>query len=83
MGLRPPRHTLEDNVHSGQCYRLFSSRNLLRLITPSIRNFSGGRIRTEQFPSRQRPSSFSVDQAVEKARKQEAAMAKAIGRGVK
>jgi len=37
----------------------------------------------EQFPPRQRPSSFSVDQAVEKARKQEAAMAKAIGGGVK
>ena len=37
----------------------------------------------EQFPPRQRPSSFSVDQAVEKARQQEAAMAKAIGGGVK
>jgi len=37
----------------------------------------------DQFPPRQRPSSFSVDQAVEKARKQEAAMAKAIGGGVK
>jgi arylsulfatase A-like enzyme len=37
----------------------------------------------EQFPPRQRPSSFSIDQAVEKARKQEAAIGKAIGGGVK
>lgn len=37
----------------------------------------------EQFPPRQKPASFSVDQALEKARKQEAAMSKAIGGGVK
>jgi arylsulfatase len=37
----------------------------------------------EQFPPRQRPSSFSVDQALEKARQQEAEMAKVIGGGVK
>ncbi|HEY7406052.1 MAG TPA: arylsulfatase [Candidatus Angelobacter sp.] len=37
----------------------------------------------EQFPPRQKPSSFSVDQALEKARQQEAAMSKAIGGGVK
>jgi arylsulfatase len=33
----------------------------------------------EQFPPRQRPSSFSIDQAVEKARQQERALAKATG----
>ena len=37
----------------------------------------------EQFPPRQKPASFSVDQALEKARQQEQAMAKAIGGGVK
>lgn len=37
----------------------------------------------EQFPPRQRPASFSVDQALEKARQQEAEMARAIGGGVK
>jgi arylsulfatase len=37
----------------------------------------------EQFPPRQKPASFSVDQALEKARRQEAAMSRAIGGGVK
>ena len=37
----------------------------------------------EQFPPRQKPASFSIDQALEKARQQEKAMAKAIGGGVK
>jgi arylsulfatase A-like enzyme len=37
----------------------------------------------EQFPPRQRPASFSIDQALEKARQQEKAMAKAVGGGVK
>ena len=37
----------------------------------------------EQFPPRQAPASFSVDQALEKARHQEAAMARAMGGGVK
>jgi arylsulfatase A-like enzyme len=37
----------------------------------------------EQFPPRQSPASFSVGQALEKARHQEAAMAKAMGGGVK
>ena len=37
----------------------------------------------EQFPPRQRPASFSIDQALEKARQQEVAMAKAMGGGVK
>jgi len=33
----------------------------------------------QEFPPRQRPSSFSIDQAVEKARQQEKAMGKAAG----
>jgi arylsulfatase len=33
----------------------------------------------QEFPPRQRPASFSIDQAVEKARQQEKAMAKAAG----
>jgi arylsulfatase A-like enzyme len=37
----------------------------------------------EEFPPRQKPASFSVDQALEKARQQEKAMAKASGGGVK
>jgi len=37
----------------------------------------------DQFPPRQKPASFSVDQALEKARQQEAAMAKVMGGGVK
>jgi arylsulfatase len=37
----------------------------------------------EQFPPRQRPSSFSVDQAVEKARHQQEQMEVAMGGGVK
>ena len=37
----------------------------------------------EQFPPRQRPSSFSIDEALEKARQQEADLAKASGGGVK
>jgi len=37
----------------------------------------------EKFPPRQKPASFSIDQALEKARQQQADMAKAIGGGVK
>jgi arylsulfatase len=37
----------------------------------------------EQFPPRQKPASFSIDQAVEKARQQEQSMSKMIGGGVK
>jgi len=37
----------------------------------------------EQFPPRQKPASFSIDDALEKARRQQADMAKAIGGGVK
>jgi arylsulfatase len=37
----------------------------------------------EEFPPRQRPSSFSVDAALEKARQQEEAMATVSGGGVK
>jgi len=37
----------------------------------------------QQFPPRQKPASFSVDQALEKARQQEAQMSKSIGGGVK
>ena len=37
----------------------------------------------EQFPPRQKPASFSIDQALEKARQQEQQMAKAVGGGVK
>jgi arylsulfatase A-like enzyme len=37
----------------------------------------------EEFPPRQKPASFSIDQALEKARQQEKAMAKASGGGVK
>jgi arylsulfatase len=37
----------------------------------------------QEFPPRQRPASFSIDQALEKARQQEEQMAKAIGGGVK
>jgi len=36
-----------------------------------------------EFPPRQRPASFSIDQALEKARQQEAQLAKAVGGGVK
>jgi arylsulfatase len=37
----------------------------------------------EEFPPRQRPASFSIDQALEKARQQEAQLAEAVGGGVK
>ena len=37
----------------------------------------------EEFPPRQKPASFSIDQALEKARHQEKAMAKAAGGGAK
>ena len=37
----------------------------------------------ERFPPRQKPASFSIDDALEKARQQQADMAKAIGGGVK
>ncbi len=37
----------------------------------------------KEFPPRQKPSSFSIDEALDKARQQEAAMAKAVGGGVK
>jgi arylsulfatase A-like enzyme len=37
----------------------------------------------EQFPPRQRPSSFSIDQALDKARQNEEQMARSIGGGVK
>jgi len=37
----------------------------------------------QEFPPRQRPASFSIDHALEKARQQEEQMAKAIGGGVK
>jgi arylsulfatase len=37
----------------------------------------------QEFPPRQTPASFSIDQALEKARQQEAAMAKAVGGAVK
>jgi arylsulfatase len=37
----------------------------------------------QEFPPRQRPSSFSIDQALEKARKQQAAMEASGGAGVK
>ena len=37
----------------------------------------------EEFPPRQKPASFSIDQALEKARQSEQQMAKAIGGGVK
>jgi arylsulfatase A-like enzyme len=37
----------------------------------------------EKFPPRQKPASFSIDDALEKARQQQADMAKAIGGGVK
>ena len=37
----------------------------------------------QEFPPRQKPASFSVDQALDKARQQEAQMAKAVGGGVK
>jgi hypothetical protein len=36
-----------------------------------------------EFPPRQRPSSFSIDQALEKARQTQAAMATSGGAGVK
>jgi arylsulfatase A-like enzyme len=36
-----------------------------------------------EFPPRQKPASFSIDQALEKARQQEAQLAKASGGGVK
>jgi arylsulfatase len=37
----------------------------------------------EQFPPRQRPASFSINQALEKAQQRQEAMAKAVGGGVK
>jgi arylsulfatase len=37
----------------------------------------------EQFPPRQKPASFSIDEALERARQQQADLAKAIGGGVK
>jgi arylsulfatase len=37
----------------------------------------------KDFPPRQRPSSFSIDQALEKARQQQAVMATSGGAGVK
>jgi arylsulfatase A-like enzyme len=37
----------------------------------------------QEFPPRQRPSSFSIDQALEKARQQEEQIARAVGGGVK
>jgi hypothetical protein len=37
----------------------------------------------QQSAPRQKPSSFSVDEALDKARQQEKAMAKAVGGGVK
>jgi arylsulfatase A-like enzyme len=37
----------------------------------------------EKFPPRQKPASFSIDEALEKARQQQAALSKAIGGGVK
>jgi arylsulfatase len=37
----------------------------------------------QEFPPRQTPASFSIDQALEKARQQEAAMEKAVGGAVK
>jgi len=37
----------------------------------------------EEFPPRQKPGSFSIDEALEKARQNEHAMATAIGGGVK
>jgi len=37
----------------------------------------------KDFPPRQRPSSFSIDQALEKARQQQAAMETSGGAGVK
>jgi arylsulfatase len=37
----------------------------------------------KEFPPRQRPASFSIDQALEKARQSQAAMAKSGGAGVK
>jgi arylsulfatase len=37
----------------------------------------------KEFPPRQRPASFSIDQALEKARQQQAAMASSGGAGVK
>ncbi len=37
----------------------------------------------EEFPPRQKPASFSIDEALEKARQNEKQMATAIGGGVK
>ena len=37
----------------------------------------------EEFPPRQKPSSFSIDEALEKARKTEKQMVAATGGGVK
>jgi hypothetical protein len=37
----------------------------------------------KEFPPRQKPASFSIDDALDKARQQEAAMSKAVGGGVK
>ena len=37
----------------------------------------------KEFPPRQKPSSFSIGDALDKARQQEAAMSKAVGGGVK
>jgi len=35
----------------------------------------------QEFPPRQRPASFSIDQALEKARKNQDAMSRAAGAG--
>jgi arylsulfatase len=37
----------------------------------------------EKFPPRQKPASFSIDDALEKARQHQAAITQAIGGGVK
>jgi hypothetical protein len=37
----------------------------------------------EEFPPRQKPSSFSIDEALDKARQSEKTMAKVMGGGVK
>jgi arylsulfatase A-like enzyme len=53
------------------------------LLVPAQAMVAGYLKTFEQFPPRQKPASFSVDQALEKARQQERAMAKAVGGGVK
>jgi hypothetical protein len=44
---------------------------------------SDGKEEFEAFPPRQKPSSFSIDEALEKARQNEQQLAKASGGGVK